>query len=107
MTTKVYVDGFKLYYGCLRGTNHKWLDLEALSRNLLPTETLATINYFTARVRGKNDLDAPVNQQTYPRALATTPVVRVHFRSFLTDKVWMPLPSNGPLKALILKPERA
>lgn len=80
---------------------------QALSRNLLPTETLATIRYFTARVRGKNDLDAPFNQQTYPRALATTPVVTVHFGSFLTAKVWMPLSSKGPLKALILKPESA
>ena len=30
-TTNVYVDGFNLYYGCLKGTPHKWLDLDALA----------------------------------------------------------------------------
>ena len=34
----VYVDGFNLYYGSLRGTNHKWLDLLALARLILPKE---------------------------------------------------------------------
>jgi hypothetical protein len=28
LKTRVYIDGFNLYYGLLRGTPHKWLDLE-------------------------------------------------------------------------------
>ena len=24
--TRVYVDGYNLYYGCLKGSPHKWLD---------------------------------------------------------------------------------
>ena len=34
--TRVYVDGFNLYYGALKGTSFKWLDLVRLSRLLLP-----------------------------------------------------------------------
>ncbi len=30
MLTNVYVDGFNLYYGCLKGTPYRWLDLGAL-----------------------------------------------------------------------------
>jgi hypothetical protein len=32
MRTVVYVDGFNLYYGALRGTPFKWLDLYGLFR---------------------------------------------------------------------------
>ena len=34
MKTVVYIDGFNLYYGSLRGTRYKWLDLAALFKNL-------------------------------------------------------------------------
>lgn len=30
MATNVYVDAFNLYYGCLKGTPYRWLDLGAL-----------------------------------------------------------------------------
>lgn len=36
MTTHVYIDGFNLYFGCLKGTPHRWLDLQAFSERLLP-----------------------------------------------------------------------
>ena len=32
MRVNVYVDGFNFYYGCLRATPYKWLDL-AVSRS--------------------------------------------------------------------------
>ncbi len=32
--TYVYVDGFNLYYGTLRGTRYKWLDLSKLCQSL-------------------------------------------------------------------------
>jgi hypothetical protein len=50
MRTNVYVDGFNLYYGCLKGTPYRWLDLEALCSRLLPTNSIHRIRYFTARV---------------------------------------------------------
>jgi len=33
----VYVDGYNLYYGCLKRTPHKWLDLFALVQHILPS----------------------------------------------------------------------
>jgi hypothetical protein len=33
--TNVYVDGFNLYYGCLKGSPYKWLDIQKLSELLV------------------------------------------------------------------------
>ena len=50
--TRVYIDGYNLYYGLLKGTPWKWLDLELFSRGLLnPDHEIVSIVYFTAPVR--------------------------------------------------------
>jgi hypothetical protein len=46
----VYVDGFNLYYGCMKGKGSglKWLDLDALcSKHLIPSNPVNRIRYFT------------------------------------------------------------
>ena len=48
--TNVYIDGFNLFYGALKGSEYKWLDLEALCRQLLPKDSIHRIRYFTAKV---------------------------------------------------------
>ena len=49
--TNVYIDGVNLYYGCLRGTPFRWLDVARLSSLLLPRDhRIHRIRYFTARV---------------------------------------------------------
>ena len=56
MRTIVYIDGFNLYYGAVKSTPHKWLDLKVLCRKLLGSSNqLIAIKYFTARVSGVND----------------------------------------------------
>jgi hypothetical protein len=35
-----YIDGFNLYYGCLKGSPYKWLDLDALARRLQPRDQI-------------------------------------------------------------------
>lgn len=35
----VYIDGFNLYYGALKGSPYKWLDLSALCHQMLPDDT--------------------------------------------------------------------
>ena len=48
----VYIDGFNLYYGLVKGTLWKWLDLVALARSLLRDDMeLVGVKYFTSRVR--------------------------------------------------------
>ncbi|ONI87292.1 NYN domain-containing protein [Saccharothrix sp. ALI-22-I] len=68
----VYVDGFNLYFGLRAkyGRKYHWLDLEALATSLLREgQTLASVNYFTARVRG--DVDGGQRQSDYLDALGT------------------------------------
>ena len=58
--TIVYIDGFNLYYGILKGTKYKWLDLKKLCENLLNETKSSVVNdimeikYFTAKVHNKN-----------------------------------------------------
>jgi hypothetical protein len=47
------VDGFNLYYRAVKRTPYKWLDVDALSRYLLPKASIERINYYTARVTGR------------------------------------------------------
>jgi hypothetical protein len=90
--TWVYVDGFNLYYGAVKATHFKWLNLVELSRRLLPsTHTVEKIKYFTARVSGASDPDAPKRQQIYLTALATLPQVEIHYGRFLSKGIWRPI----------------
>jgi hypothetical protein len=67
--TIVYVDGFNLYYGALKGSSLKWLDVEALCRATLPHEDVTVIRYFTAHVTGKADAGDPQGKRhTYARS---------------------------------------
>jgi len=91
MRTRVYIDGFNLYYGCLKGQPYKWLNPHALCSNLLPRNQIDLVRYFTAKVSARpNDPDQPTRQQTYFRALATVPQVQTHLGHFLTHEVTMP-----------------
>ncbi|MHB1568659.1 MAG: NYN domain-containing protein [Solirubrobacteraceae bacterium] len=109
MKTNVYIDGFNLYYGAVKGTAHKWLDLGTLCARLFPKNEINRIRYFTALVDARPpDLDQPVRQQTYLRALHTTPNLSVHLGSFRTRPVRMTLvhpPRRGPKTAEVWKTE--
>ena len=52
LRTHVYIDGYNLYYGRLRGTVYKWLDVVALFESLLrqrdQNESLELVRIFTA-----------------------------------------------------------
>lgn len=107
-TANVYVDGFNLYYGCLKGTGSKWLDLDKLFRTLLPKNDIKRIRYFTARISARaDDPDAPTRQDTYLRALLTLPNVTIHEGKFLQSVVRMPLatPRPGHRTVEVLKTE--
>jgi uncharacterized LabA/DUF88 family protein len=82
LRTSVFVDGFNLYHGGLRGTSHLWLDLVAMSRAVLGDGyDVRTVKYFTSRVT--DDPERPgraVRQDVYLRALTSfrTEVTVVH-----------------------------
>jgi uncharacterized LabA/DUF88 family protein len=91
LRTFVYVDGFNLYYGALRKSSYRWLNLDVLCQLLLPRNTIVEIKYFTALVSSRPpDVDKPVRQQLYLRALRTVPKISVHLGHFLTHEVTMP-----------------
>ena len=91
MRTRIYIDGFNLYYGCLKGMPNKWLNPYALCCNLLPRNQIDLVRYFTAKVSARpNDPDQPSRQQTYFRALNTVPQIEIHLGHFLTHPVTMP-----------------
>jgi len=107
--TNFYVDGFNLYYGALKDTRLKWLDLAAFCRQAFRGYNVNRIRYFTARVRGTpSDPRKDMRQDTYLRALQTIPNLSIHFGHFLTSTLNMPLaspPAHGPSKVRVLKTE--
>jgi len=93
------VDGFNLYYGALRRTNYKWLDLAKLCRALLPHDHVSGIKYFTAKVSGDpRNPESPIRQQLYLRALSTLPQVSIVYGQFLTHSVPMLVSNSNPRK---------
>lgn len=93
MRVFVYVDGFNLYYRALKGTPHRWLNLDLLAKRLVrPGDTIDRVRYFTARVKARaGDPDAPRRQQIYLSALGTVPNIEFHFGNFLTKTKMRPL----------------
>jgi hypothetical protein len=79
----IYVDGFNFYYGAVRGTAYKWLDLEECFLKLRPGDDIRRIWYFTALVDGPKRF----RQQAYLRALATRPLVQVILGKFKLKQV--------------------
>lgn len=85
LRTRVYIDGYNLYYGCLKGTAHKWLDLHVLfDKHILPSILFCqnkqpvqmqllplSIKYFTAVIveRAAKALDSVSCQASYHSAL--------------------------------------
>ena len=109
MRTIVYVDGFNLYYGSLKGSPYKWLDLCALFRRILPAGyELQKLKYFTARITAlPNDPDAPKRQDVYLRALrahcgASLEIFEGHFT---LQPLWMPRADNPAAFEKVLRSE--
>lgn len=81
-----YIDGFNLYYGALRGTEYRWLDLEALCCQYIKGDAeLVAVKYFTAKVEDRPDKPGQrAEQWEYLRALRTLPRVEIVYGHFLT-----------------------
>jgi uncharacterized LabA/DUF88 family protein len=94
MRTYVYVDGFNLYYGALKRTPYKWLDLKALFKSILrPENEILKVRYYTARVSARPDnRDAPTRQDFYLKALeAHIPELQITEGHFIQKPVTMRL----------------
>lgn len=77
--TAVYIDGYNLYYGRLRDTPFKWLDLVKLFAHIVKVQdgahsSLEAVKLFTAYAKASfssHGQDSTIAQQSYHRALAT------------------------------------
>jgi len=83
----VYVDGFNLYYGSVKGTPYRWLDLEALADMMLPQHDVSAVKYFTAIV---DDPQGSVRQQLYIQAIESGGRVTTQRGHFLSHPKWRP-----------------
>jgi len=86
LRTVVYVDGFNLYYGCLKDSPYRWLDIGTLCNHALRSDTkVEAIKYFTARVKSRpGNPGQAQRQQVYLRALETVPNLTIHYGHFIT-----------------------
>ena len=81
--TNVYIDGFNFYYGALRGTPFKWLNLRRFSEVLFPDDAIGRICYFTARLETHSGDGGPRHRQgVYLDALKTLPNVEIILGTF-------------------------
>ena len=81
-----YIDGFNLYFGLKsqRWERFLWLDVQALSRNLLrPDQNLARTKYFTSRVA--QPPDKAKRQSTYIDAINTLADTSIYFGKYQTN----------------------
>ena len=73
MRTIAYIDGYNLYYGLLRKSQYKWLDVYALFRDQVLNQgsDIVEVRYYTAPMLGKmsDDLESPIRQRRYLQAL--------------------------------------
>lgn len=77
----VYIDGFNLYYGSLKGSPEKWLDLEKLFSLIRQDDNVQQIRYFTART-------GSADQELYLQALeAVSTHLRIELGLFKSKKV--------------------
>jgi len=85
----IYVDGMNLYFGMVKQTPYRWLDLQRLFERLRKDDDIQAIHYFTAIVTGA----AQARQMAYLQALATMPKVKVILGRFKTTHAKCSVPA--------------
>jgi uncharacterized LabA/DUF88 family protein len=79
MQTIIYIDGYNFYYGLLRNTAYKWLDIVNLIKHICriqnPSIEIITVKFFTApvitRVATRGEI-AQQSQDSYHKALVSS-----------------------------------
>jgi integrase len=75
MTTNVYVDGFNLYYGAVRGTPFKWLDIRRYCELAFPKAKIKRGSLLHRHREGRD-----VGPTAEPQAADVHPRARDHWR---------------------------
>lgn len=84
--TKIFIDGFNFYFGLLKHSPYKWLNIHSLFEYLVheqdPTSQINGCHFYSAMVKGKlasRGEQTVISQQAYHRALGSiyTPPVKL------------------------------
>ena len=117
--TIAYIDGYNLYYGLLKGTKFKWLDMVALVKGMLRADhELVKVRYFTAPVRTyPHDAPAIERQNAYLQALSACPLIEITLGFYSKNPTLLPayearcktcdVPTNGLLRVVKLEEKRS
>ncbi len=103
-----YIDGFNLYYGSLKGTPYKWLDLSIMLGHLLGDGyQIVKIKFFTAKVKQHaGDTTVHLRQSYYLRALqAYIPNIEICYGYFSRHSIRMPNAFPPPNMVQVIKTE--
>jgi uncharacterized LabA/DUF88 family protein len=76
--SNIYIDGFNLFYGLLKGSSYKWLNIESCFEKIYKHDEITSIKYFTALVKG----EGLARQQVYLQALRTLSKVEIILGNF-------------------------
>jgi uncharacterized LabA/DUF88 family protein len=88
--TIVYIDGFNFYYGSLKSTPYKWLNIQSLFCDVFKKHNeIVSIKYYTARVSpSSEDPNVANRQDAFLRAIMTMcPLVSIYYGHFLRHRV--------------------
>jgi hypothetical protein len=106
-TTRVYIDGFNLYYGIIQDNRLHWLNLEEFAKRLNRGVPVDKIIYCTAMVSSSPDDPQKANRQSlYHRALtAACPKVEILKGNFTSHRKTVPLAGcvNSPSCCVLAK----
>ena len=81
--TIVYVDGFNLYFGVLKGRpSLRWFDIPSFMDRIRPNDRVTNINYFTAIVDPDEATSRKARQLLYIKALKTSERVQVIYGKY-------------------------
>ena len=88
-----YIDGYNLYYGLLKGTPYKWLDLVSfVKRFLRPDQEIVGIKYFTAPIKTyPHDGGAVDRQKVYLQALSAMSLITIVQGFYAKNKTLAPV----------------
>ena len=107
LRTYVYIDGFNFYYGQVKASPYKWINLDTLLRHYLDPaiNSIQYIKYFTAKIKPRSKDPNQLNRQLiYLRALETIPNFEIIYGHFLTHEVIMPR-ADGKGMVKVIKTE--
>jgi len=118
LQTIVYIDGYNLYYGALKHSQYKWLDIyklfaERICPSIYGKKSHVQIKFFTADILGSvsPSPDSTKDQRTYHNALLKLYPEQIHIikgsysKEVITAKLMQDIPHYTEDRVKVLKLE--